>query len=236
MNLEVIESEKSKNKNILDFANASENMRALMLKINVNLPEPDRDVLQRFASLPNEIQIGAIQQLNFYSEICEYAAANNYDQNDLKLTWYALSKFGLKGPSELFSTLSEEDCIEIYSATGTQMFRSFNFFKYCSYSPEDLLTSPWQELYDRDTDIISQMEGVAGRALMQAENVFSIELPNHKVWELRSTKKVHAEVSFRICSPLFDEHKKRSAFLVSSRIELLKESPKQLPREPEASL
>lgn len=50
---------------------------------------------------------------------------------------------------DVLKTVGPDDFIEIYDAQGIQIYRSWNFFKFCRYTIDQVLTRSWDELYDR---------------------------------------------------------------------------------------
>jgi hypothetical protein len=50
---------------------------------------------------------------------------------------------------EVCSRISSDDFIEVYDSQGIQIYRSWNFFKFCRYTIDQVLTKSWGELYER---------------------------------------------------------------------------------------
>jgi hypothetical protein len=144
--------------------------------------------------------------------------------NPVSLVWQALKELGLRPPADLFSHMTDCTVIEIYSPENVQIFRSFSFFEFCSYSLEELYCCPWLELFPRDNQNIIPM------VLEFTSKVFSGEIqktvslkhiPVHTVREAFSTRKYVLEVSVNWGAPLFKQGASQPAaaiFLESGRL------------------
>ena len=77
----------------------------------------------------------------------------------------ALLELGLGVDSEFFKTLDRSDIIELYDVDHIQIFRSFNFFRICNYSLDEVLAYEWFELYEREElvthQILAELEAFA---------------------------------------------------------------------------
>lgn len=73
------------------------------------------------------------------------------------LAWAALKILGLRPPDDAFATILDTHIVEIYNTNFTQVFRSFNFFNFVSYSLDELMTHHFSDLYTRTGSTTDEM-------------------------------------------------------------------------------
>lgn len=164
-----------------------------------------------------------IQQLSFYQDLCSEQIAEGFTLKDSPtFIWRALRRLGLTPPSDLFSTITQEDIVEIYSSENRQLFRNFNFFEYCSYSFEELHSLEWWHLFQRDGEALRKMFEPISR-LMSGEIKESIvpDVEPHLISEISSEDRLSMKYSVRLMSPLLS-NRRPAAYLVVERAELIK--------------
>jgi hypothetical protein len=78
---------------------------------------------------------------------------------------------GWKPTSDIFSGISEDDVIEVYTLDSIQRYRSANFFKYISYSVGEIITYPWYELVEHPKELMPELmriaQGMASNTIKQ---------------------------------------------------------------------
>jgi hypothetical protein len=196
----------------------SERLTTLFRHLGIPRNLPPENFWNRAQSLSEEKLIEFQLNLQKYVDQCETSITLELPAlNDLRLTWYAIRKLNLRGPDDLFSALSEKDCIEIYDKNGVQMYRNFEFFRFCSYSVEELLTAPWYELFARDPEIQKNMQLEAQRVMTISREHFRSSIPKHLTDETNPGRR-RVEIEFLTISPLFGPTGKTEAFLSSSQI------------------
>lgn len=209
----------------LEFTKVSAQLNELFVKLGVPLKNEQSDenvILTVFNSLLESKKQEILNRLNFYADICASSISNSYaGLNDNRVTWYAIKKLGMIPPPGLFEQIKDSDCIEIYDGEGIQIFRNFNFCEHVTYSIQDCLIYAWDQLYKRSEDIIGVMMAEAGKALLEAREPFYSKIPVHNCTEIKTENRRQYQVRFNIISPLFDKDGKTSAFLVTSRLQVL---------------
>lgn len=163
--------------------------------------------LPYFTALSASQRSRVLDALGICVRVCESARSQGHAMSDSPaLTWQAIHQLGLRPTSDIFGVIGDESVIEIHSPEGTQLFRNFNFFRYCSYSVEELYSRPWHELYERD-------EGLARIIADAARSVYSgeirsarrFDLPPHGVREISSPSLNEVRLTMEWIAPLYRE-------------------------------
>lgn len=213
-----------KNSQSKKFENLSVKLHDLLITLGIPYYHPPENIVEAFLRLNAKEQNTVLFKMDFFINILQEAIKNSWSfEQDQKLTWYAISKLGLRPPNSMFNDIAPHDCIEIYDSAGIQLFRSFNFCNYCSYSLEELLIYSWSELYTRNEKALQEMHAAAGKALTATREPFEPHITPHVGIELNSRRKREVAVKFTLVSPLFGADGSTQAFLASSRLEILKE-------------
>lgn len=178
--------------------------------------------LPYFSQLSEERKKIANQNLGFYCDLCrEHLAAGYALQDGSAFLWRALSKLGLVPRADLFQTLTKDSVIEIYSDDNVQLFRNINFFKYCSYTLEELHSREWWLLFHRDQSITDLLYAYASKVFKgELSTNFAPEIPLHVVRELESADMLVVEVQFDMMGPLY-RNKRPSALIISETPRLI---------------
>ncbi|HWU44755.1 MAG TPA: hypothetical protein VN132_14990, partial [Bdellovibrio sp.] len=131
---------------------------SMLLTVEGKYQKPYIEGLPYFSKLPTELKQKVVDHLQFYHDLCVEQVSEGYSIKDSpSFVWRALNKLGLVPRSDLFSHLTNEHIVEIYSAENVQLFRNFKFFEFCSYSLEELLTIEWWGLFERDAQITQKI-------------------------------------------------------------------------------
>ena len=159
------------------------------------------DVYKDFSILPEAQRKASFQVLDFMEHLVDVSITEKINPlRDQQLTWYAMGKLGLKIPSNLFSWISDTDCVEIYTDQGIQLYRNFHFFQFSSYSLEDHLTYPYFELYKRPQWLEEEMGKMVALCFQHIEEPLPISVPDHVCVETRSQGSYEGHVHFKkIC-------------------------------------
>lgn len=172
--------------------------------------------LPYFSRLTEEKKKSVNQSLSFYCELCREQMSEGYTLSDgPSFLWRALGKLGLIPRSDLFQHFDKEAVIEIYSNESVQLFRNLNFFKYCSYSLEELHAKEWWFNYDRDPKITEIIYDYAAKVFSgELKENFIPQVPVHVVKEIDSQDRLVMEVQFGVMGPLF-KNKRPVAVIVT---------------------
>lgn len=85
---------------------------------------------------------------------------SNFDIDDSsRLLVVALRELGLTIDPDFYTKIDRTDVLEVYDSEHFQMFRSFNFFRICNYSLDDILAHEWYELFERPESITTELIG-----------------------------------------------------------------------------
>lgn len=158
-------------------------------------------------------------------DICEACVAEGVHLKDQpQFLWMALTRLSLRPTSDFFSHLQSEDIVEIHGPAG-QIFRNFNYYRYCSYSLEELSSIHWTKLYDRNRDLENQLVGMTKQVIDRKCTIFA-DQEKHIVKETSSAFSFKLSYKLRLMAPLFHREKSRATdhLTVVLRAELLERS------------
>lgn len=139
--------------------------------------------------------------------ICRNTRAQQKSFEDTPaLLWWALKELKLRPTSDLFGHIDRNSVIEVHTAEGVQIFRNFNFYRYCSYTLEELYCYPWNYLYEREESITSMIMHFAGKIFVgEVLTTVPVHIPAHIVHERFSLKRNNIDLKIRWVSPLYGE-------------------------------
>ncbi len=161
--------------------------------------------LPYFSRLNPERQDKTLEALKVYVDVCDLALSKAGHLRSAKtMAWAALRKLGLTPSPELFHFIEDADVIEVHDAQGTQLFRNFEFFNYCSYSLEELYCFSWEQLYHRapqvTDDLLQMVQGIYAGEL---KGCFPVDLPLHDINERYSPLEYVIQAQIKYASPLY---------------------------------
>lgn len=109
-----------------------------------------------FRSLPLAEQQEAVMRLAQYVSICQAVITSGVSlRSSRTFVWRAFREIGIVPDSDMFNMIADDDIVEVYNLENIQVFRNFAFFKYCSYTLEQLFSRPWHELFVREDAAIT---------------------------------------------------------------------------------
>lgn len=158
------------------------------------------------------------ERLRFYLELCQEQVSAGYKLSDnLSFTWRAFRKLELVPKSDLFTKVTDQDIVEIYSKDSRQLFRNLRFFDHCSYTLEELYSLEWWTLFDRESAITNKLLEAAGQVLdgTGEEHVYP-DVGPHVVRELGSADRLVNVYEAKLLSPLSRGKKVEGIFTVLS--------------------
>ena len=117
----------------------------------------------------------------------EPAVARSGASKEIGYAKKALKHHSLYIDDDFWETVEDDHVIEIYSLEMTQLYRSFNFFKYCGYSLLDMSLNEWYVLWQRPKKIIEAMQRDVNEVLSKALPVFKARIPCHVLLETMNT-------------------------------------------------
>lgn len=169
---------------------------------------PFRDpALPHFTALPVSQRALALDALSACVRVCEGARNEGHAMSDSPgLAWQAIRQLGLRPTSDIFGMIWEDCVIEIHSPDGVQIFRNFNFFRFCTYSIEELYSLPWNTLFTRDLKIVEMIADRARKVYSGSiTSATRFNVPTHIVREVASPTRTEIRLSMEWIAPLYRE-------------------------------
>lgn len=103
----------------------------------------------------------------------------------------ALNYFGVEPHPEFQVRAYDVDVVvEFYSLKGIQLFRTFNYFEFTSYTLEDIYCRPWHDLYERPESFSENMFGEIERMLSGGDPKESLLFGSHTIKERLSLERL----------------------------------------------
>lgn len=178
-----------------------------------------------FASISNRLKI--------YKEVFQMASQQKELFNTVQekqLLWFALRSLRLAPPAEFFNILQNDHIVEVYMGT-RQVYRTFNYYSLCSYSLDELETTPWDQLFARkDPTVVEKIFGDVAVALAERRIVHS-EIPAHSVVETASALKNEFMYKLEFVAPLTDLDNNAQDCFVAVLSAKLVNTPDELERQ-----
>lgn len=188
-----------------------------------------------FNKLNHIDKLKVISELKSFNEICEQILSEGKALTDAKaMTWYALRKFNLHFPSDLFDFINDENVIEIYNRDNIQIFRNFNFFDVTSYTLEDLLCRPWVDLFSRlnsehTMSIINTCNKFYSKELTAVTPLSHVG--KHKIVETDSPFGLNVDAVVDFVAPIYDKTKYPAGFIAIETAQLTSVLPQGIVAE-----
>lgn len=217
-----------------EFQQIAENLATYFSHIGITVkPYHDRS-LPRFSKLSEEKKKKALFFLQLFWTITQSTGQSDLKNNSRAL-WAAMKSVGLRHGSSFFQHLEDDDQIEIYNLEGVQIWRNFNVLKICSYTLEEVHSYEWIDRYERnDKDTQTILKVIAQVLQKSGPEPIHANIPYHFVRERFSERQLLLNVCHDHFVPLFDEKNQIAAFLVTSKVEIVKETAEPVPMRPAA--
>jgi hypothetical protein len=123
--------------------------------------------------------------------------------NSQQLIWRALSKFSLIPSGDIFEHINDEDPVAIYGADQTALFWNLQFFRYISFTVEQMFFSRWFEATHRDPVIQQDLYQMATDIIAGIySGTFRPKVPAHEVQELNTIDCLRTWMEFPVASIL----------------------------------
>lgn len=133
----------------------------------------------------------------------ETLAATEAPINTRQLIWRALRRLSLIPGSDVFERLTDEDVVVIYDENQQSIFWNLQFFRFSSFSVEEMFFVPWFKFTQRDPAIKDQLYKMAVDVITgKITGTFIPEAPPHEVQEIDSIECLKTEMSFPFGSVL----------------------------------
>jgi len=191
--------------------------------------------LPLYSALPVQKQQDSLHQLRVFLQTMEATeSSGNKVDNQGCFVWAALSTFGLVPPADLFSKLDSDALIEIYDLYGLQIWRNFNFLKFCSYTLEEVFCIEWSNRYTREPGMNEVCAQKIGALLSgQTPEIYYPGIAKHTIEETCSEERYIFNVHYDLLCTLKNREGAVVSWLVMATAEHLgrrEELPKNVLR------
>jgi hypothetical protein len=184
---------------------------------------------QRYASYPRELQERIYRGfIKYVSAVLDIVSDGVPLDNTAQSLWCIFKRHQLRPRPDLFSVISERDIVEIYLPNQVQWYRSFNFFRFTSYSLGELICFPWNELIEHENGHLEEFIRISEAMFANIinESVFP-NLGDTISRERFSSRGLVARLTPKVISPISNAKGENEAFAIVWAIELIGEaSPK----------
>ena len=184
---------------------------------------PRQGSWEKYASLPPEAQLGAIQGIRSQISFIEGAMASGLDAfNEVAMLDYAKRTFSLISEAGPVESVRMGDVVEIVDSNLLQVYRSYSCFSLCNYSLLELTSYPWYELYERPKrvtdDLIRFSEGLIG-GKTPFVNFEDGSFPAYNLRELMTEEQEVYSIQERFAARLKSAHSGENYILSVKRIQ-----------------
>lgn len=162
--------------------------------------------LPLFNALDEVKKSNVLNEVDKSLELLEGSLKDGHSLLDTRqLLWRSLRQFGWTPSSDVFDFIDEEDTVEIYSLEQIQTFRNLQFFKYVSFTLEQIHSQPWYQLTRRQPAAESALSAAAAEILKGAvkQTLDLSHLPVHVTEEVDTVELRRFTIQMRCLSPVF---------------------------------
>ena len=211
--------------NLADCSNSELEVRFLGLlsaiktrysSFGIFLENPSKGVVAQFHSLESAAkadvlaQLRTVYQVSHDPEIAPPTKDNPANQFGLREEIASIHSFlkhqGLKLADDDFLTKIRDGAIvEMYNCDHRQIYRSWSFFSYCSYSLADILVYDWNTLYARPAWVVSRCFTDICDVLEGRRRMVKMEMPEFLLKENFSNGRHSILLKVRFVTALLDQ-------------------------------
>lgn len=175
---------------------------------------------RHFLALPPSMRQKVLEHWLIYVAAAEdVVAASGAVGDDRVFLWSICKRMHLRPVSDVFSYIENGDVIEIYDLDHLQIFRNFAFFSLASYTIDDLLCRPIEQLVSRPATLQGRVFEVAlGILSGNLRGTQHLDFGVHAIDEIDSPKRNHSMVEHKLFSPLFGENGAVAALMSTTRV------------------
>ena len=208
---------------IFEFRAIAEKITAVATKYSLSIKPFHSPDLPLYSALPEQKRAEALQQIKIFLNIMEGAEASHRRlDDDERFTWFALSSLDLIPPPDLFAKIKPGTVIEIYDLNSFQIWRNFGFFKYCSYTLEEIYCVEWFHRYKRSEESLQMcLKYLEGILSGQLPDIAPMEIPLYSMEETSSEGRLCIRMDHGIICRLKNRQGEAVAYLVTADGEIL---------------
>lgn len=190
---------------VRNFLKLSEELSRLIESEGWAVRPYQSSTLPFFKGLSEEQAYLAEKQLSDYLKICQNTRADGHPIKDARfLVRKALEYYGFSFHEDVFTLIETGHVVEFYNMTHFQMFRTFNYFEYSSYTIEDMYCRPWFTLYERDQQINEKLLALGTPILLSdVKGPTHLDVGAHLITERASLERLQIRNKSTWMAPLF---------------------------------
>ncbi|MBO9667234.1 MAG: hypothetical protein J7501_10530 [Bdellovibrio sp.] len=195
--------------NIIVFKKLSEELSRLIEKEGWLVRPYASSQLKHFMSLEKEEQNWVIHRLEDYLAICKKVHRAGRPLKDARfLVEEGLRHYNFSCDLKVESIIKPSYVVEFYGKDHRQIFRTFNYFEFTSYTLEEIYCRPWYVLYQRDEEVTRQLiESVEPIIEDQIMDPVFFDMPEHSIDERTSLEKLRMMAKEIAVTPLVQTKK-----------------------------
>jgi hypothetical protein len=218
-----------------EFRQTAERLAAHFNALGVPVKPYHEPSLPAFSQLSDEKKEKTLFYIQMFWAITQQIGQADA-QNNSRSLWAAMKGAHLRHGSSFFQHLEDDDKIEIYNLEGVQIWRNFNVLQVCSYTLEEVHCYDWIDRYERH-EIPTQAILNTIEKVIQSKGTEPLRsnISLHYVRERFSERKLLLNVSHDYFVPLLNDADQVAAFLVTSKVEVLKELSEPFMAQPKAT-
>lgn len=164
--------------------------------------------LPNFSSLDIERQDVILKEVDSAVDLLQGSLREGHSLLDTRqLLWRSLRQFGWTPSSDVFDYITEEDTVEIYSLDQIQTFRNLQFFRYISFTLEQIHSQPWYKLTRRQPAAEAAIAEAAAKIIMgvSKKTLDLSHIPEHLTEEVGSLELRRFTIEMRCLSPVYQK-------------------------------
>lgn len=188
---------------VQEFMDVCEKIKKIATQMNITVHACQGTEPSNFIALSTAEQKGILERLKIYSDLFELCYEEEKEKEvieEQRLLWFALNRLKLSPSSDLFGKLKENDLFEVYVGE-KQVYRSFNYYNYCTYTFDELVAVPWEFLFSRDESLTKDIFAEVFECL-QTNKLCESKTPYHEVSEIKSISRKKFLYKLRFVAPL----------------------------------
>ncbi|MGE5085682.1 MAG: hypothetical protein ACM3MG_05230 [Bacillota bacterium] len=157
-----------------------------------------------FKKLTSSERLWTTNRLSDYLEICRQTHKSGNQIKDARLlVRQGLQHFGFSCDVQVEDYIQPEYVVEFYGLDHRQIFRTFNFFEYTSYTVEDIYCQHWFDLYKREEAVTQFLiDSVQPLLAGKMKEPLYYKCPEHIIEERRSLEKLRFWAKEHCLAPL----------------------------------
>ncbi len=155
-----------------------------------------------------EVLPGFEARVNLYAELyARHDSSLSMIENEISLLRHFMGSANLTAKFDLFEAMrrSDDNVFEIYRFDYSQLYRSYTFMKFKTYSIIELMNFSNFDLYEREHRFSEMIQQEIGRAV-ESDSLIKFKVPAHKVWEKHNCElpDCHWIMKLGHCCPIYD--------------------------------